>query len=174
MVGGRRISGQEHNTVASSVPDHVFNRIKRKTITHEVWNALKAIYQTLSKMITVDHKLQSELDDDEDARAHFTRLQDLREQLVSSMGKNYDNDEFASILLCSLPLSYETTISAIHAVADSTNNPAIPDQVIRLLVTNEYDRRVIRRGKIKSGSDETFAANSRKRGAALSIRSSMT
>jgi hypothetical protein len=150
------------NMIAASVPDHVFNRIKSKTNTHEVWTAVKAIYQTRSKMITVDlgKKLQSaKMGDDDDARAHLTQLLDLREQLAS-MGKNYDSDEFASILLGSLPTSYEPTISAINAAADSTNNAVTPDQVIRL-VSDEYDRRVIRLGK-KNGPDEAFAANGQK------------
>src|ERR1700677_4769042 len=89
------------NMIAASVPDHVFNCIKSKTNTHKVWNVVKAIYQTPLKMITVDlgKKLQSaKMDDDDDARVHLTQLQDLREQLAS-MGKNYDSDEFASILL---------------------------------------------------------------------------
>jgi hypothetical protein len=149
--------------IASSVPDHVFNRIKRKTNTHEFWNAVKAIYQTRSTMIAVDLKLLSaKLEDDNDARAHFTTLQDLREQLAS-MVKNYDNDEFAAILLCSLPPSYKTTIHTIHAGADCNNTPITPDQVIRV-VTNEYNRHVIRQSKNKNGSGESFATNSRKRG----------
>jgi hypothetical protein len=46
--------GTTMTLIAASVPDHVFNRIKTKTNTMEVWNAIKAIYQTRSKMITVD------------------------------------------------------------------------------------------------------------------------
>jgi hypothetical protein len=49
------------NMIAASVPDHIFNCIKPKTNTHKVWTTIKAIYQTQSKMITVDlgKKLQS-------------------------------------------------------------------------------------------------------------------
>ena len=32
--------------IPASVPDHVFNRIKTKTNSFEVWNTIKAIYQT--------------------------------------------------------------------------------------------------------------------------------
>ena len=32
--------------ILASVPDHVFNRIKTKTNSFEVWNTIKAIYQT--------------------------------------------------------------------------------------------------------------------------------
>jgi hypothetical protein len=68
------------NMIATSVPNHIFNRIKNKTTTMEVWTAMKAIYQTRSKMITVDlgKKLQStRLGDEDDACAHFAWLVDL-------------------------------------------------------------------------------------------------
>jgi len=40
--------------IAASLPDHIFNRIKTKTNTKEIWDAIKEIYQKRSKMITVD------------------------------------------------------------------------------------------------------------------------
>jgi gag-polypeptide of LTR copia-type len=87
--------------IASSVPDHVFNRIKTQTTTRDVWNTLRSLYQTRSKMIVVDlgKKLQgTKCNDDDDVRAHFTKLNDLREQLAA-MGKTIDDDEYSSILL---------------------------------------------------------------------------
>ncbi len=152
------------NLITASVPDHVFNRIKTKTSALEVWNAVKAIYQTRSKMITVDlgKKLQgTKLDDDEDACIHLTILLNLQEQLTS-LGKNLDNDEFASILLGSLPPSYKSTINAINAAADTAGTAVMPDQVIRL-VTDEFDRHVIKTGKNKAGPEEAFVANGQKR-----------
>jgi gag-polypeptide of LTR copia-type len=151
------------NLIAASVPDHVFNRIKSKTNTKEIWDAIKEIYQKRSKMITVDlgRKLQStKLSDNEDARAHFTHLSDMREQL-SSMGKTIDDDEFASILLGSLPPSYDSTVSAINAAADQMDTSVAPDRVIRL-VTDDYDRRVIKKGK-PNGPKDAFSANKPKR-----------
>jgi hypothetical protein len=149
------------NMIAASVPDHVFNRIKNKTTAMEVWTAVKAIYQTRSKMITVDlgKKLQSaRLGDEDDAHAHFARLVDLQEQLAS-MGKTLDDDEFASILLGSLPTSYAPTIGGINAAADSTGNAITSDQVIHL-ISDEYDRCTMKKGK--NGPDEAFAANGQK------------
>ena len=150
--------------IAASVPDPVFNRIKANTTTMEFWNAIKDIYQSRSKMITVvlGKKLQNtKLEEDEDARAHFTKLSDLREQLAS-MGKNYDDDEYASILLGSLPSSYEPTISAINAAAYLSNTTVTPNGVIRL-VTRQYDRRVIRKDKTKSGPEEALAVNGQRK-----------
>ena len=90
-------------------------------------------------MITVDlgMKLQNtKLGDEDDAQAHFTQLLDLREQLAS-IGKILDDAKFASLLLNSLPASYEATIGIINAAANCTGNPITPEQVIEL-VTDEY------------------------------------
>jgi hypothetical protein len=112
-------------------------------------------------MVTVDlgKKLQSaKLDNKDDARVHLIKLQDLREELAS-MGKVVDDNEFASILLGSLPPSYEPTISAINAAADQTGTAVTSDRVIRL-VTDEYDCCIIKKGKNKSGPEEAFATPS--------------
>ena len=149
------------NMIAASVPNQVFNRIKSKTNTMEVWNTVKAIYQTRSKMHKVDlgKKLQNaKLGDEDDAHAHFTWLVDMREQLAA-MGKNLDDDKFASILLGSLPPSYAATVGGINAAADTTGNAVTSDQVIRL-ISDEYDSCMMKKGK--NGPDEAFAANSQK------------
>ena len=93
--------------IASSVPNHIFNRIKSQITTCNVWNTLQSIYQTRLKMIMVDlgKKLQGiKCADNEDVHTHFTKLNDLCEQL-SAMGKILDDDKYASILLVSLPTS---------------------------------------------------------------------
>ena len=134
--------------IAVSVPDDVFNCIKTKPNAMEVWRAVETFYLSRTKYIRVDldKKLQNaKLDSEGDVRAHFMSLTDLREQL-SSMGKHYDEDEFAAILLGSLPSSYESTISAMNAVAYQINADITPDQVIRL-VTSEFDRRQIMKGQ---------------------------
>lgn len=66
-----------------------------------------------------------------------------------------------SILSGSLPPSHGLTINDINAVADQMGVSLTLDRVIRL-VTDEYDRRRIKRGK--NGPDEDFTANTQKRG----------
>src|SRR6267142_2035479 len=92
-------------------------------------------------MIVVDlgKKLQNiKCGDDNDIRIHFTKLDNLCEQL-SAMGKILGDDEYASILLGSLPTSYKPTTSAINAATDLSGTDITPDIVTRL-VTDEYDR----------------------------------
>ena len=148
------------NVIAVSVPDHIFNQIKSKTTTMEVWNAIKAIHQTSSKIRMITENLRKKLQntmlgDNDDPHAHFTQLTDLREQ-YASMGENLDDDKFAFILLCSLPSSYRDVMSTINTVTYLTETPVTPDLVIRL-VTNEYDSRAI-----KNHSEGALSANFQK------------
>ena len=50
------------------------------------------------------------------------------------MGKTLDNAEFTSILLNTLPASYEAIISIINATANCTGNPVTLEQVIGLIM----------------------------------------
>jgi hypothetical protein len=105
----------------------------------EVWATMKAMHQ--SKMITISLQniLQNiKLEEAGDARTHFRGLMDLRE-LLTSMGKDWHDDEFTSILLDSLPPSYEIIINAINAATDITGVTAMPDLVIKLVI-DECDR----------------------------------
>ena len=146
--------------IAASVPDRIFHQIKSKTSTMEVWATMKAMHQ--SKTITgrLQEILQSaKLQEAGNARAHFTGLLELREQLAA-MGKSWDDNEFTSVLLDSLPPSYRIVINAINAATDITGVSATPDQVIQI-VTDEYDRQVIKLNK--NSSEKAFATKSQRR-----------
>jgi hypothetical protein len=148
--------------IASTVLDQIFNRVKNNTTTMAMWTAIKAIYQTRSKMATINltQKLQStKLQDEGDARAHLTNLMNMREQLAA-LGKTLDDDEFASTLLGSLPPSFRSVIHSINAAANQMGMPITSDRVIRL-VTDEYDNHTRFQGK--NGPDEAFAANGQRR-----------
>jgi hypothetical protein len=79
----------------------------------------------------------------------------MREQLAA-LGKNLGDDEFAGILLGSLPYSYRSVTHSITAAADQMGTPITSDRVIRL-VNDEYDNRTRYQGK--NGPEEAFAAN---------------
>ena len=149
--------------ISTSVPDHIFRRIKTKTNVHDVWTEITSVHQTRSKMITIDLDKQfqaTKLGDTADPRIHFEKLEEMRERLAS-MGKSFTDEEFAAILLGSLPQSYEQTINALNATADVQQAGIPPDRVIRL-VNDEYDRRIINQGGSPSGPEEALAANLQK------------
>ena len=149
--------------LGESVPDATFGKIKDKTSTMEVWDALKALYEGRTTMIQVDltKKLQNQkLGEDDDVRVHFTKLDQMRGQL-SAMGKTFSDEEFAAILLGSLPSGYSSTTSGMNAAAEMTGQPITPDRVTKI-ITDEYDRRMIAQGKGDNGPDEAFATQNRK------------
>ena len=58
---GQRWSNEEDmamDLIASTVPDQVFNRVKTHTTTMDMWNAIKAIYQTRLEVATIDLRLK--------------------------------------------------------------------------------------------------------------------
>ena len=62
--------------LGESVPDATFGKIKDKTSTMEVWDALKALYEGRTTMIQVDltKKLQNQkLGEDDDVCVHLDR-----------------------------------------------------------------------------------------------------
>ena len=70
-------------------------------------------------MVTVDmrHKLQAEkCPKSGDVRTHLNKLQAMQEDLAS-MGGSITNEDFTSIILGSIPQSYDTYIAAIMATS---------------------------------------------------------
>ena len=130
------------NWITATVPDPIWNQIKSKTTTKEVWEAMKAIHQPTSKKTTVDlrNELQTmKLDKEGNAHAHCKGLLDLQVQLAH-FGWDWPQDkEFTYILLCSLPPSYDPIINAVCSEPDWKDTPAPPEQVIQLII-NEYNR----------------------------------
>ena len=149
--------------IAASVPDSIFMRIKGGTGAKEVWDALKQLYEGRTKMIVVDlrRKIQSmKCGEDDNVRTHFDSIADLREQLAA-MGTTIPDDEYASILLGSIPTSFEPSVSAMSTTIELTGVNLTPNMVIKL-ITDEYDRRVLKSGK-PGGQDESLTADAGKK-----------
>ena len=149
--------------IAESVPDTVLSKIRFKTNAMEIWTTLKGLYEGHTTMIVVDmtRKLQNtKCGEDDDVHAHFTKLDNMRDQ-ISAMGKNFSNEEYASILLGSLPSCYSSTTSGMNAAAYYSGQPTTPDGVVKL-ITDKYDRRMIAQGKSGNGPEEAFTSQDRK------------
>jgi hypothetical protein len=72
--------------ITTTIPNQVFNHIKSHTTTMEMWNAIKAIHQTYSKMAALDlgKKMQdTKLHDYGNAHVHIASLMNMQEQLTS-------------------------------------------------------------------------------------------
>jgi gag-polypeptide of LTR copia-type len=96
--------------------------------------------------------------EDEDLRAHFEKLSEMRENL-ESLGSPLSDLDYAYTLLRSLPPSYKSTMHALNASADFTKSLIMPSNVIRLTL-DEYDSR--NENKPKEDADEAFATSQQK------------
>lgn len=115
-----------------------------------------------------DNRLEERLQnakcgEDDDIHAHINKLDDMRGWL-SAMGGDIGDQEYASILLGSLPTSYAPTTSPMNITADMTGLRLYitPDRETRL-ATDEYDRRMIAAGKFGNGPDDAFATEDQKK-----------
>jgi hypothetical protein len=144
--------------ITASIPNSVFTSIKGKANTQEVWDALKALYEGRTVMILVNlsQQLQNTRCGEEDnVREHIDKLANLREQ-IAAMGKSVPENEYASILMGSLPTSYAGMLGSIAASAEMSGVAVSPAVVIKL-ARDEYDRRNLQSDKAQ---DEAFAADS--------------
>ena len=150
------------HVIAASIPNSVFTNVKSKPNTKEVWDALKALYEGRTQMVLVKMSQQlqtTRCGEDNSVRDHFDNLANLREQLAA-MGKTITDDEYASILLGSLPESYTAMLGSI-AAATELSRRAVSSAIVVKIATDEYDHRTLQNGKTK---DEAFTASPQKKG----------
>jgi gag-polypeptide of LTR copia-type len=149
--------------IASTIPDTLYLRIKGKVTVKDAWDALTKEFETRSHMFTIDlcRRLQDErLDNQGNVHAHFETMRTLREDLAS-LGKAITDNDFATMLLGSLPKGYDTYLSAITATMSVMGRTLDPDTLI-MTITDEYDRRAIRTHQTKEkGKDAAFYAGER-------------
>ncbi len=151
--------------ITASMPDSIFNCIKGSTHAKDAWDALRALFEGRMQMIVVDlcWQLQTlKCREEDNVCTHFETIANLHKQLAA-MGKSIPDEEYASILLGSLPTAYDATTSAMSTTASLTNTDLTPNTVI-WLVTNEYNQRVLKNGRSKEPQDEALAADASQKG----------
>jgi hypothetical protein len=149
------------HVIATSIPNTVFTNIKSKQNAKDVWDALKALFESRTQMVIVGTSQQLQLtkcSEDDSVREHFDKLTNLREQLAA-MGKSIPDNEYASILMGSLPESYTAILGSIAAAAELSGT-AVSSSIVVKIATDEYDRRTLGSEKSK---DEAFVADSQKK-----------
>src|SRR5271168_88594 len=146
--------------IASSISDSLFLEVRKKKTGMEMWEAVKDQREKKSRMVTVDmrRKLQAEKClESGDVRTHLNKLQAMREDLASMGGSILDED-FTSIILGSIPPSYDTYIAAITATSSLLDKTLSPTNLIDA-IRDEADRRTIKNPKPKKEEhDAAFVA----------------
>src|SRR5882762_10134513 len=113
-----------------------------------MWEAVGMKREKKSRMVTVDlrRKLQAEkCPEHGDMRAHLNKLQTMREDLAS-MGGSIVDEDFTSIILGSIPPSYDTYIAAITATSTLLNQALTPTNLIDA-ICDEADCKAIKNPK---------------------------
>ena len=141
--------------IASTIPDSLYLKIKRKDTVSEAWNLLKKDFESRSKMFVIDlrKRLQEQrCDDNGNVHAHFDTMRTMREDLAA-LGEDISEEDFATILIGSLPKTYDTYLSAIMATMSVLGRTLDPDALIQC-VGDEFDRRAIANGTEKGRSQD--------------------
>src|SRR5271168_681789 len=147
--------------LASVIPDSLFIEVRKMETALSMWDAVRNQREKKSRMVTVDmrRKLQSEKCTEQgDVRAHLVKLQIMREDLAS-MGGSISDEDFTSMILGSIPQSYDTYIAAITATLSLLNQTLSSTNLIDV-ICDEADRRTIKNLKSKRDEhDSAFVAN---------------
>jgi LTR polyprotein gag-polypeptide-like protein len=162
-----RLTPKEHWTtdknvasqlIGATIPDSVFHKIKMANHMKDLWDTLKALFEGKSRTLLIDlgRKLQNmHCGNNEDVCAYLEKLADLHERLFT-FGRTVDNNEYVSVLIGSLPTSYDTTINTLTTSCDVTNTDITLTAVIQI-ATNEYEKCLLCKGKGKA-QNEAFTA----------------
>ena len=127
-------------TLCTLIPDAIYTQVKGSNTVKALWNALKMLFEGCScnRIMDLMNKLQfSKCLEGDNLCTHFLDLTNLCAQLLT-MGKSFSDEDFATILLRSLPDSYKMQVSSIVTLVDMTNTTISPSLVICML-SDEYD-----------------------------------
>ena len=152
--------------IVSTIPDALYLKIKGKTVS-EAWKVLKDNFEKRSHMFTIDlqRRLQDvRCEDNGNICTHFDNLHNMRKELAA-LSESIPDQDFAAIILGSLPKSYDTYLSAITATLSVLGKEVNPDALI-LSVIDEYDRCSVKncQTKDKGKLDAAFFAGGSSKG----------
>ena len=80
-------------------------------------------------------------DEGEDVKAHLTEMSKLREELAG-MGTAIADNDFAAVIIGSLPSSFRPLLSSLTAVSSLSKATLNPNELIRYIL-EEYEHRLI-------------------------------
>lgn len=148
----------------TTIPDLVFNKIKSAYEPKDVWGKLKGLFEGESRrfrvksMVDLGKKfLNTRCGENDDVRTHLNKLADLRERLSSLRRTTVDDAEYVSVILGSLPPSYELAIDTLVNVCEACDKDLTPAAVIRMAI-NEQERRRLRESENNPQHEASGAA----------------
>jgi hypothetical protein len=151
-----------------TIPDLVFNQIESAYEPTDVWGRLKGLFEgkprcfRVKSMVDLGKKfLNTRCGENDDICAHLEKLTDLRQRL-SSLGRTIDDAEYISVILGSLPPSYDRAIDSLVNSYEACNKDLTLTAVVRM-ATNEQERRRLRKGENNPQHEASGAAEDSER-----------
>ena len=152
--------------IASSIPDSLFMKIQDKGAAYNIWSELRKHFEKRSRMVSIDlrQRLQEiRCAEKGNITEHLITLRTMREDLAS-MGETLTNADFYSIIMGSLPSSYDQYLSALNATSSVLGKQLSADDLM-LTITEEYECRNLKsKGKAKDENAAFHADSKDKKG----------
>jgi len=152
--------------IAVSLPETLYLKFRTLDSAHSLWEALASEFEQHSGIVAIElcRKLQGiHCGDKADVRAHFSKMELMRQELAS-LGQFISDSDYTAILLSSLPLTYDSTISSL-CVSARMNYRTITPQIVESSVTDDYDTRHVKSRKSSNttaNDDVAYSAQSKK------------
>src|SRR5579871_3349592 len=148
--------------LARAVKDVTFHIIMGKTLVSEMWTEIKKEFESKSSLVQADlrrkfHEMRCT--EKGDVRTHLDNLRAAHAELAT-VGVQIDDDEYASIILKSLPSVYSNHLASVSAAAHLAGVTLAPATVMSL-VLEEYYRRTgnnTQKGKDKESKETALSA----------------
>ena len=118
--------------VASTIPDSLYLKIRGKLMVKKAWDLLKSDFEKRSRIFMVDlrRSLQDErCEDNGNIRTHFDTMCTMCEDLAA-LGDDLNDKDFSTMLLRSLPRSYDSYRSAVTAALSVLGTKLTPDALM--------------------------------------------
>src|SRR5882672_1152324 len=152
--------------LAQVVLDSLLIRIQHAKSTTDMWGAVVAEFDKKGHMVQVDLRrkmMEKRAMDADDIRAHLDEMALMHERL-SGMGVAMHNDDYASMILMSLPESYTMHLETLADAASSSGNPLSAHSFIMKAI-DLYEKHRLRaeRDPKAAGKDSAFQTSDSKR-----------
>jgi len=126
--------------IAASTPDMLYLKFHSLGSAHSLWEALASEFEQRSGVVAIElrRKLQGvRCGEKADVRAHFSKMELMRQELAS-LGQLISDSDYTTILLGSLPSTYDSTISSL-CISAKMNYQTITPQIVESSIIDDYD-----------------------------------
>ena len=127
------------------IPDELFQEIKNLNTMMEVWAKLKELFEGKSRSIMVNLGREFQMTccgEDDDIHSHFSKLADLHNKLAA-LGRAVSDNEYVTVLIGSLPPSYNSPIDSLTSLCNINNIDITPTAIICTTI-QEYEKCTLR------------------------------